>query len=388
VINLGVQAPSNALLTHPQEPQREYPLEAAVCESCWLMQTTYDVPHEELFNAAYPYFSGQSKEWRAHCAEYARMITERFRPKSVVEVGGNDGTLLLNFPGMTVLNIEPSASVADAARAAGIPTTSAAWESTTIPDKAALIVANNVMAHTPHLNEFVAAFKRNLAPHGVITVEFPWVMELLQGAQFDTIYHEHYSYFSLSALVPLFARHGLEIFDYDILSVHGGSLRIYAAHAGAPQYQIEHDKLDTALEWETPLRDPNSYHAFRGRVERIREDFEAWIAPYECPKSEWHSYLPWWVTGYGAAAKGAVFLNYIRGARRYIPAVGDTTHAKQRKYLPTSRIPIVPEEVIVGRQPKYVVILPWNWKNEIIARLKPQMPDTKFVTAIPKLEIV
>ena len=373
---------------------KEYPLGAAVCERCCLMQTTYDVPHAELFNSDYPYFSGQSQHWVAHCQAYAGDVTQRFGLGShsrIFEIGGNDGTLLKQFScTKNVLNIEPSPSVAGASRANGVNTLAGLWEEFNAEARADLIIANNVMAHTPRLREFVASLAGNLAPAGVVTIEFPWIMNLINQGQFDTIYHEHYSYLSVTALTPLFAAYGLQIFDVEQLTTHGGSLRVYAMHmpARGGSQVARSARIESVLEAEEPLRQRATFDLLRLRAEKARDEFKAWLAPFKPQGDIFPGSYNYPVAGYGAAAKAAVFLNYCRLNSDDIPFIGDTTPAKQRKYLPTSHIPIVPEEVVIGRKPKYVVIFPWNWKHEIIAKLRPQMlPDTKFVTAIPQLQI-
>jgi hypothetical protein len=233
VLDLGFQPPSNALLDRADQIEPTYPLGVVYCERCSLMQTSFDVPPEFLFNERYPYFSGQSAEWREHCRDFAVMARARFGlniGSFVIEIGGNDGTLLKEFGFCSTLNIEPSRSVAEAARRAGVNTWIGAWEDYRDGRAADLVIANNVLAHTPRINEFVASIAFNLARGGVCTLEFPWLVTLLKECQFDTIYHEHYSYLSLTALMPLFERHGLAIFDVERLPTHGGSLRVYAAH--------------------------------------------------------------------------------------------------------------------------------------------------------------
>jgi len=377
VIDLGEQSPPNALANFRQ-PQKTYPLRMVVCKTCWLMQTEVDVPHDEIFDADYPYFSGQSQDWVEHCKRYAADMTARFDlgPRSyVIEIGGNDGTLLKNFTGPR-LNVEPCANVARAAIEAGVPTTIAAWQGLTRNPwyKAHLIVANNVMAHSPDLNGFIERIHDWLATEGVATIEFPWVLNTILETQFDTIYHEHYSYLALTPLLPLFARHGMRIFDVEELPTHGGSLRIYVAQDyRSLTHQTQTAKITEFLVREAPLTDMATYQAFRERAAKVKSDM--WSLLKEVGP----------MYGYGAAAKGSVFLNYCGLTEQEIPFIADTTPAKQGKFMPNSQIPVVAEKELIERQPEWVLILPWNWRREIIRKLRPALPRTKFVTAIPEL---
>jgi len=378
VIDLGDQPPSNAL-TLRGEPQKAYPLSLVVCETCWLMQTGYDVPHKELFTEEYPYFSGQSEEWVAHCKKYAEEMTERLGlgPSSyVIEIGGNDGTLLKNFR-CHKLNVEPCANVAAASSAAGVPTYHVPWgRHFDLLLNADLIVANNVLAHDPDINGFIGCVKRNLGRNGIATFEFPWALNLIKNAQFDTIYHEHYSYLTLTALEPLFRRHGLVVFDVDQLATHGGSLRIYVCHDRVQaRYVPAEERVCAVLDAERVLRDPGTYERFAEEVEWICYNAHLLVGRHG----------PMW--GYGAAAKGSVFLNYCGFTSTSIHRIADTTAAKQGKVMPGSCIPIVPEEELIAAQPEWVLILAWNWKREIIQRLRPKLPRTKFVCAIPELTV-
>ena len=384
VIDLGMQEPSNALVPAADTRVELFPLEAGVCETCWLMQVMETVPHDVLFDHSYPYFSGTIPAWVTHCRHYVRRITKRLNLTSdsfVAEIGGNDGALLREFGAYlgnlapALLNIEPSASVAQAATNSGVPTICEPWENITFPRKADLIIANNVMAHTPDLQGFVASLKRNLATGGTITIEFPWVLNLLWYNQFDTIYHEHYSYWSLYALDRLLAHNQLWITDIDRLDeMHGGSLRVYVGHEQPNERYSEW--VDRMMASEKPyVCEWLNYDHLRERAARARTQFREYLA-FHRP------------AGYGAAAKGAVFLNYCGATAEQIPYVADTTPAKQGLYLPApSRIPILTEEHMLREQPRSVVILPWNWKNAIIEKLGPKMPDTTFITCIPHLEL-
>jgi hypothetical protein len=370
ILDLGLMPPSNALLSSPEAPEQAYELQAVVCTKCHLMQTSFDVPPEVLFNDEYPYFSGQSQDWVEHCHRFSIHAQKRFNltPESlVVEIGGNDGTQLKGFNCHT-LNVEPSRSVAEASRQAGIETRECRWEEVR-GLQADLIVGNNVLAHTPTLNEFINAVAENLKPSGVASFEFPWVLNLLQGGQFDTIYHEHYSYLSLTAVLPAFLRHGLHVFDVEQLSTHGGSLRIYVRHA-----LNERESVGRFMARESPLMNDRTYQMFRRNACVCRDTFRRFVE--DTPK----------LYGYGAAAKGNTLLNWAHITQ--IEAVGDTTPAKQGKYLPGSHIPVISEQALIERQPRTLWVIPWNWKREIVAKLRPRLPQTRFVTAIPTLEFL
>jgi SAM-dependent methyltransferase len=379
VIDLGLQPASNALKEKAADKETWYPLRAMICKECFLVQTEIDVPPREMFNKDYVYFSGQSKQWVQHCEDYAKKTIRRFglnKESCVVEVGGNDGTSLLPFKPhvAAVWNIEPSRSVATASEAVGVPVFNYFFgEPYLQPVQADLLIANNVMAHTPNLNGFVRAIWSALKPGGTATIEFPHLEQLIKGCQFDTIYHEHYSYFSLRALVPLFEKHQLRIYDVDILPTHGGSLRIYV-HRSDVACPRPTEAVADILRSEQHLSDMGTYRAFALHAEWCRGAFRKWIST----KPD--------VVGYGAAAKGNTFLNYCGVTDKEIPRVGDTTPAKQGMYLPGSCIKVIPESILFDRKPEYLLILAWNWKDEIIRRLKVEHPGQKFVTAIPTLE--
>lgn len=394
-LHLGSQPASNGLLENPTNTEETWPLVVGVCKSCWLMQTVYPVPAEKLFTNDYPYFSGQSKQWVAHCTNFAAMAIKRFGLNKgydppnirahayegggsvVIEVGGNDGTSLIPFkPHVSaVWNIEPCASVARASELAGVPTFSYFFGTKQgQPVQADLLIANNVMAHTPDLNGFVAAIHATLKPSGTAAIEFPWAYNLIHETQFDTIYHEHYSYFSLRALEPLFERHRLKIYDVDELPTHGGSLRIYVHRTDVACPRVTHNVF-VARGKELMLTVMETYDRFAKHAQECRDEFVRWILTEPD------------VLGYGAAAKGNTFLNYCGMRTIDLPMVADTTPAKQGKYLPGSCIKVVPESIVFDRKPEYLLILPWNWRDEIIQRVRQTLPDQKFVTAIPRLEI-
>jgi SAM-dependent methyltransferase len=374
VLDLGTQPPSNQLKGHA-EPWAMYPLSAVVCTGCWLMQTGFDVPHAELFTADYPFRSGVSREWKAHCEKYVQDITKRLslnEHSTVVEIGGNDGTLLKNF-NCWHLNVEPSAEAAEEARANGVTTITTRFQELALPQDqlADLIIANNVLAHDPDLQGFAAALKRNLAPNGTITIEFPWLLKLLENCEFDTIYHEHYSYFSIRSLSSLLERHSLFVYDAEYLPIHGGSIRAYVKH------DVTHWSRALAelrLE-ESPLRDLCIYRKFHKRAFEIADEI-------------WHfARQPIRLYGAGAAAKATVFTNFAQLTYNLIPFVGDATPTKQGKRIPGANIPIVSEERLLEQNPTHILIFAWNYKNEIAAKYRALGYKGKFVVAIPKLEV-
>jgi hypothetical protein len=381
VIDLGEQPPSNALRSpmFGTVIEKRYPLRAVTCKICRLMQTDYDVPHEELFGTNYPYYSGSSEQWRIHCAKYASNITKRLGlgPGSyVIEVGGNDGTLLQNF-NCDTLNVEPSGNVARASMDKNIPTVVERFQNVTANRHGAdLIIANNVLAHDPDLNGFAAAIKRNLAPKGTCTIEFPWVIRLLQSGQFDTIYHEHYSYLSLNALDYLLGAHDLCVYDAEELSTHGGSIRAYVGHVAAHPMIARPANVCALWLEEYPLTQPHTYQEFKARAHLCAAGMLQFLQEH-----------PGVVLGAGAAAKATVFTNFAGITHEDIPLVGDNTPAKWRKFLPGSGIEIVPEDEIVDAKPEYILIFPWNWKDEIAGAYRSMGYKGKFVTAIPKLEV-
>lgn len=376
VLDLGIQPPSNALLKNRDDVEKAYPLKLVFCKNCYLAQLDYDVPPNELFGD-YVYFSSMSAEWLAHTKAYASMIYERLRlnaDSTVIEIGSNDGSLLENLKDRCrVLGVDPSHTVASVAQARGVPTLIEYFGLQTDTPPADLIIANNVLAHTPDPSQMVAGMRRNLKDPGTVTIEFPHVLNLLKGSQFDTIYHEHYSYFSLLSMSMLLGHNGLYVYDVEELPTHGGSLRVYAR-----SQEVYHTPQSTFLrildkEFNHGLNMAATYAMLGAQAELIRYDFEIFQKDHR-------------LVGYGAAAKGNTFLNYC-GAKN-LEYVADVTPAKIGKFLPGSRVPVVSEDVLYATKPPYVLILPWNWKHEIAERLKGiRAWGGKFVTAIPKLEV-
>jgi SAM-dependent methyltransferase len=388
VVDLGLSPPSNAL-TPPDAPcAARFPLHAFVCERCKLVQLDVFASPDELFRD-YRYFSSYSTTWLAHAAAYAaEMMRRGIGPGSrVVEIASNDGYLLRNFVahGITVQGVEPASNVAAVAREAGIPTIDeffgVALGRRVRADfgPADLIVANNVLAHVPDLNDFVGGFAELLAPDGVATFEFPHLLRTMAGMQFDTIYHEHFSYLSLLALQPLFARHGLDVVEVGELPTHGGSLRVFVAPRGS---RAVHPSVAAVLRAERAggLEDLATYAAFGSRVERVKDDFVAFLT---AAKREGKR-----IAGYGAAAKATTLLNYAGVGPDLLPYVADKSPHKQGNLIPGVRVPIVAPARIREDRPDYVVIFPWNVEAEIRAELADVRAwGGRFVLAIPELRV-
>jgi len=390
VVDLGLSPPSNAL-TVPAEVGREetfYPLHALVCERCWLVQLDVFASPEELFRD-YRYFSSYSTTWLAHAEDYVEAMTRRgIGPGArVIEVASNDGYLLRNFVvrGVDGLGIEPASNVAAVAREAGVPTIDEFF-GIALAERvraefgpAHLMVANNVLAHVPDINDFVGGFAALLAPDGVATFEFPHLLRTLAGMQFDTIYHEHFSYLSLLALEPLFARHGLEIVEVAELLTHGGSLRVFVAPRGSRPL---HESVGAtfAAERAAGLQRAETYVVFGERVARIKDDFVAFLL--EAKRSGKR------VAGYGAAAKATTLLNYAGVRVDLVPYVADKSPHNQGRRTPGVRVPIVSPDRIPEDRPDYIVIFPWNVEAETRAELA-DIRDwgARFLLAIPELRV-
>jgi SAM-dependent methyltransferase len=391
--DLGLQPPSNAFLTSLSDAAHEkrYPLRAKVCESCKLVQVDYDVAPEELFGN-YVYFSSYSDEWLAHAKAYCEMARRRFsldERSLVVELASNDGYLLKNFlqMGIPVLGIDPSDTVAMAASAVGVPTLveffgeALAKQLAADSGRADLIVGNNVMAHVPLLNDFVAGIAVLLKPEGTVTIEFPHLLTLIEHVEFDTIYHEHYSYISLFAIEQVFARHGLRIYDVEELPTHGGSLRIFASHAGRANIEDSAALVGVRRqESAAGLPDLHTYSRFAERVEDCRRSLKEFFA---AAKREGRT-----VAAYGAAAKGNTLLNFCGVTREDIAMVADRNPHKQGKLLPGTHIPVVSPEELMRAKPDYVLILPWNLQEEIRRQLHGiAVWGGKFVTPVPLVRV-
>ena len=394
LVDLGATPLANAYVDPERAPERDpvYPLHARVCANCFLVQVEDAVPAEEIFSD-YAYFSSYSASWVEHARRYAEAMTARLglgAESFVVEVASNDGYLLRHFRdlGIPHLGIEPAANVAAVARAEGIDTEVAFFgRETALTIRARyrpadLIAANNVMAHVPDLNDFVAGFKALLADEGVITVEFPHLLRLMEDVQFDTIYHEHYSYFSLLTAEKILVAHGLRIFDVEKLPTNGGSLRIFATHADNASH-VDGPGLAAvrAEEAAAAMDDLKTYQAFPARVAGLKADL---LALLNRLKAEGHS-----VAAYGAAAKGNTLLNHFGIGTDLVAYVVDRNPAKQGRLMPGSRLPIRPPEEIARTRPDYVLILPWNLKDEIMEQMR-HIRDWggRFIIPVPSVRIL
>lgn len=391
-VDLGLQPLANSYvpLAKAGQPEPRYPLHARVCDSCLLVQVDHDVPAEAIFSD-YAYFSSYATSWVEHARRYSQAMTERFGlgPQSlVVEVASNDGYLLQHFKaaGISVLGVEPAANVAAVAEQKGIPSEVAFFNRETAErlkaaGKAAdLMAANNVMAHVPELNQFISGFAVLLKPQGVLTVEFPHLLNLIEQVQFDTIYHEHYSYLSLLAAEKIFAAHGLRVFDVEELPTHGGSLRLYVCHRGANHTDTVGLARIRKKEAAAGLNTLAAYDDFAPKVKVVRDELRGFLTAAKADGKK--------VCAYGAAAKGNTLLNYCGVTAQDIAAAYDKNPHKQQHLLPGSQIPIRAPEAIAEDQPDYLLILPWNLKNEIAAeQAQIRGWNGHFVIAIPQLKI-
>jgi len=394
LVDLGSAPPSNAFLTEEalRAPEKWYPLRVLVCTECWLVQTEDYANYADLFSADYAYFSSFSTTWLEHAERYVATMVERFNlgaDSHIVEVASNDGYLLqyAKMRGIPCLGIEPTASTAKVARGKGIEVYEEffgvlqARRLVGIGKIADLTVANNVLAHVPDINDFVAGFALLLKPDGVATFEFTHLIKLVQENLFDTIYHEHFSYFSLTAVKRIFEANGLVVFDVDELPTQGGSLRVYAQRCDSGRQQ-QSTRITELLEREriAGVDDIDFYGGMQVRVNRVKNEFITFLI--EASRSGKK------VAAYGAAAKGNTLLNYAGVRPDLIHFVSDRNPAKQGRYMPGSRIPIVAEDRLKAERPDYVVILPWNLRHELILQLNYVREwGGRFVTAVPNLTV-
>ncbi len=394
LVDLGSAPPSNAYLTSDamHGPEIWLPLRVFVCQRCWLAQTEDFAQAERLFSADYTYFSAYSTGWLAHSERYVSEMIARFALDSdshVVEVAANDGYLLqyVKERGVPCTGIEPTASTAAAARNRGIPIVEAffglelAEELAQNGRQADLMTANNVLGHVPDINDFVRGFTALLKPQGVATFEFHHLKQLVDGCQFDTIYHEHFSYLSLTAVETIFAAAGLAVFDVQEHATHGGSLRVFAQRADTGRYP-RMAAVDALLAAETTagLRDPAYYAGFQERALKVKHDFLSFLVT---ARREGQT-----VVGYGAAAKGNTLLNFAGVRPDLVSFVADRNPAKQGRYLPGSRIPVVGEAELKNARPDFILILPWNLKDEVMSEHGYVREwGGRFVTAVPELKI-
>jgi len=393
-INLGSSPPSNAYLTEQTMGQSEkwFPLKVMLCDNCWLVQTEDFVGAGEMFSEEYAYFSSFSTSWLAHAKNYVDRMIKRFcltKESLVVEIAANDGYLLqyVKQRAIPCYGIEPTHGTAQAAREKGIEiiedffgvmkAESLAWQGR----QADLTVANNVLAHVPDINDFVRGFSILLKPDGIATFEFPHLLNLVDLNQFDTIYHEHYSYLSLTNVQTLFKVNGLNIFDVEELATHGGSLRIYAQRSDTGQQPIE--EAVAVLQEKEDRAGMNTlgfYQGFQEKAEKIKIDLLLFLLDARQKKKK--------VVAYGAAAKGSTMMNFAGVRPDLVSYVVDKNPAKQGKYMPGSRIPIFAEDHLAADNPDYVLILPWNLKNEVMGQLGYiRQRGGQFVTAVPTLAV-
>lgn len=392
-LDLGFAPPSNAYLSAEDlaKPEKYYPLKVRVCDACWLVQTEDYAQADELFSADYAYFSSTSTGWLAHAERYAHDITRKLAlgPQSlVIEVASNDGYLLKNFVAMGIpcLGIEPTASTAEAAEKLGIPVLREFFGEALAERlrregrQADLIAGNNVYAHVPDINDFTRGLKTALKPGGTITLEFPHFLQLLENTQFDTIYHEHFSYLSLIAVRSVFERVGLRIWDVQELPTHGGSLRVFGCHREDPRSTTEAVATLLQREDQAGLRSVNTYLGFQQHAEKVKDDLLGFLLA--CKRDGKR------VAAYGAAAKGNTLLNFAGVGPDLLPLVCDAAKAKQGKFMPGSHIPICPPETLDQVKPDYILVLPWNLSAEIRQQLAAHSTrGCRFVTAVPSLEI-
>lgn len=392
-LDLGFAPASNAYLVSAElrSPESYFPLKLFVCDKCWLVQTDDFNQADELFKEDYAYFSSVSKSWLKHSEEYFKMIREKLsldEKSFVIEVASNDGYLLKNFKqgNIPCLGIEPTASTADAAVALGIPVLRKFFgeelAKSLVAEKkqADLIMGNNVFAHVPDINDFTAGLKTVLKSNGTITLEFPHLMQMMDHSQFDTAYHEHFSYLSLQSVQSIFAKQGLRVLDVEELSTHGGSLRVYGCHNDDPRKTTAAVDQLLKREVERGLRDLNVYKNFQVRADSVKNGLLAFLLEQKKAGKV--------VVAYGAAAKGNTLLNYAGVKPDLLGSVFDAAPSKQEKYMPGTHIPIYSPALLKAKRPDYVVILPWNIADEVKKDLEYIREwGGKFVTAVPELRV-
>ena len=394
VVDLGWQPLANSYvaLERAGVAEPKYPLHARVCDACWLVQVDDVVPADTIFDGQYAYFSSFSESWLAHCKAYAETMIHELklgRDSLVVEIASNDGYLLQYFrqAGVPVLGVEPTQNTANDAALKGVPSYVDFWTQQLAKELSGkgirpdLICSANVLAHVPDINDFVAGLAVLLEGDAVYTVEFPHLLNMMRLTQFDTIYHEHYSYLSLLAVEAIFADHGLRVFEVEELPTHGGSLRVYACQQDASHVERGGVSKVRADEDAADLGNGSGYAGFTARCEAVRDGLLAFLRR---AKEDGKT-----VVAYGAAAKGNTLLNYCGAGTDLISYCVDKNPAKQNTLLPGSQIPVKPVEAIRGQRPDYVLILPWNLTAEITAQLSDlKEGGTEFVVAVPETNIV
>jgi hypothetical protein len=394
-IDLVNSPASNSFLTQEQlnEPEVFYPLKVFVCEKCFLVQVDEYKKSDAIFNGEYVYFSSYSSSWLTHAKNYTNLMISRFgynEKSKVIEIASNDGYLLQYFKekNVPVLGIEPTKNTAEVAISKGIQTqinffgTEFAKSLVNQGTKADLLLGNNVLAHVPDINDFVGGMKILLKDDGVITMEFPHLMQMINNNQFDTIYHEHFSYLSFFTVKQIFESKGLEMFDVEEISTHGGSLRIYAKHIENKSHSVSNNVADLLKkEINNGINNLNYYKGFQLQAEKIKLDLWSFLIEQKRNNKK--------VVAYGAAAKGNTLLNYCGIKNDLISFVVDANPHKRNKFLPASHIPVVDENFLVNEKPDFVIILPWNLTVEITSQLSYiKKWDGRFVVSIPQLEII
>ena len=394
-LDLGSAPPSNSYLTEEKlnAPEVHFPLRLLVCENCWLVQTDDYTGRELLFDEDYAYFSSCSTSWLTHAKCYVKTMIERFvlnHKSQVVEIAANDGYLLQFFQqaGIPHYGIEPTASTAQAARNKGIEIVESFFGIDLANDlaqsgkQADLIAANNVLAHVPDINGFVMGFSKLLKSNGVATFEFPHLLNMIRENQFDTAYHEHYSYLSLTAVEQIFHKNGLSIFDVEQIPTHGGSLRIYAQLTATGNHPVS-PAVEELLKKELSvgIKDHDFYTGFQDKAEKVKNELLTFLIEAKRNNKT--------VGAYGAAAKGNTLLNYAGIKQDLLPFVCDAAGSKQGKYMPGSHIPIFSPSYLEAQKPDFILILPWNLRHELIKQLDyVKSWNGKFVLAVPGLEII
>jgi 2-polyprenyl-3-methyl-5-hydroxy-6-metoxy-1,4-benzoquinol methylase len=394
-IDLGFSPPSNSFLKTEQlnEPETHFPLKLYVSERTFLVQLDEYKKADEIFSEDYVYFSSFSTSWLAHSKNYVEKMINRFgfdQNSQIIEIASNDGYLLQYFQekNVPVLGIEPTLSTAKVAREKGIESwteffgVELANKLVAQNRQADLLLGNNVLAHVPNLNDFVGGMKIALKPQGVITMEFPHLMQLIENNQFDTIYHEHFSYLSFLTVKQIFEKHGLVMFDVEEIPTHGGSLRIYAKHNTDNSKEISANVQQLLNKEITKGMNTLAYYkGFQEKTDKVKYDFLSFLLEQKKLGKK--------VAAYGAAAKGNTLLNYCGIRKDLINFVVDLSPHKQGRFLPASHIPVVNEQILKNEKPDFVVIFPWNIQEEIMKQLSYIREwGGKFVVAVPKLEVI
>ena len=386
-IDLNHQPPSNSFLTNLDEPEMTYPLRVFVCDQCFLVQLPEYKKATEIFNDEYIYFSSQSPANVSHAKEFADIMIERFNPKSVLEIGSNDGYMLQWFKarGCDVLGYDPAREAVEVARSKGIETVADFFGTDNtlyLIGSVDLICGVNVLAHQPDINDFVEGVRIALKPDGVAVFEFPHLMNLVDKCQFDTIYHEHYHYFSFMVIREIFVKHGLIIFDVEEIPEHGGSLRIYATHKDNVTHGFSSGVSHLYFkEQQLGMKCLHYYTGFQYKVNKIKTDLVSFLIEQKRAGKL--------VMGYGAPAKAATLLNYCGVKSDLLPFVVDRSPHKIGKFMPGSHIPVVDEAKIRELRPEYILVLAWNLKEEIMGQLKYVREwKCKFIVPIPTIEVI